>query len=58
MAEKDLAKVYEPKSVEEKWYGVWEEKGYFHASLPAPQPSYSIVIPPPTLPASSIWGMR
>ncbi len=49
MAEKELAKVYEPKNVEEKWYSEWEEKGYFHASVPSSKPAYSIVIPPPNI---------
>ncbi len=49
MAEKELAKVYEPKSVEERWYREWEEQGYFHAELPSTKPPYSIVIPPPNI---------
>ena len=49
MANKELEKVYEPKSVEQKWYEVWEQKGYFHATLPSEKPSYSIVIPPPNI---------
>jgi valyl-tRNA synthetase len=49
MAEKELAKVYEPKSVEERWYREWEEKGYFHAAAASDKPSYSIVIPPPNI---------
>jgi valyl-tRNA synthetase len=49
MANKELEKVYEPKSVEQKWYEVWEQNGYFHATLPSDKPSYSIVIPPPNI---------
>jgi len=49
MAQKELEKVYEPKSVEQKWYEVWEQRGYFHATLPSDKPSYSIVIPPPNI---------
>ncbi|HTG80544.1 MAG TPA: valine--tRNA ligase, partial [Geobacteraceae bacterium] len=49
MAEQELAKVYEPKSVEDKWYGVWEKKGYFRGAVPSDKPSYSIVIPPPNI---------
>jgi valyl-tRNA synthetase len=49
MAMKELEKVYEPKSVEQKWYEVWEREGYFHATLPSDKPSYSIVIPPPNI---------
>jgi len=49
MANKELEKVYEPKSVEERWYQVWEREGYFHATVPSDKPSYSIVIPPPNI---------
>jgi len=49
MAIRELEKVYEPKSVEQRWYEVWEREGYFHATLPSDKPSYSIVIPPPNI---------
>jgi len=49
MANKELEKVYEPKSVEQRWYQVWEREGYFHATVPSDKPSYSIVIPPPNI---------
>ena len=49
MAEKELAKVYEPQSVEEKWYKEWESKGYFRAEAVSAKPAYSIVIPPPNI---------
>ena len=49
MANKELEKVYEPKSVEQKWYQTWEQNGYFHAEGTSDKPSYSIVIPPPNI---------
>jgi valyl-tRNA synthetase len=49
MPKKELAKVYEPKDVEAKWYHEWETKGYFHAEAPSAKPPYSIVIPPPNI---------
>ena len=49
MSEKELAKVYEPKSVENKWYDVWENAGYFRGDAPSDKPAYSIVIPPPNI---------
>ncbi|HEY6838972.1 MAG TPA: class I tRNA ligase family protein, partial [Geobacteraceae bacterium] len=49
MAAQELAKVYEPHTVEEKWYRQWENEGRFHATLPSDAPSYSIVIPPPNV---------
>ncbi len=49
MAQRELAKVYEPKAVEEKWYREWEGKGCFHAEPSSENPPYSIVIPPPNI---------
>jgi len=49
MADKELAKVYEPACVEEKWYREWESKGYFRAEAASSRPAYSIVIPPPNV---------
>ena len=43
-----IAKTYEPKKVEHKWYSHWMEKGYFH-STPDEREPYSIVIPPPNV---------
>jgi valyl-tRNA synthetase len=49
MANKELAKAYEPKTVEEKWYREWETGGFFHAAVPSDLEPYSIVIPPPNI---------
>jgi valyl-tRNA synthetase len=49
MAEKELAKVYEPTAVERNWYGVWEREGFFRAKPDSGKPPYSIVIPPPNV---------
>jgi valyl-tRNA synthetase len=49
MAEKELAKGYEPHDVEKKWYGEWERKGYFRAADVSDREPYSIVIPPPNV---------
>ncbi len=43
-----LTKNFEPQSVEEKWYGHWQHKGYFH-SEPDERPAYTIVMPPPNV---------
>ena len=32
----ELAKAYDPKGVEERWYAFWDEKGYFRAPTGAP----------------------
>lgn len=45
----DLAKAYEPKDVEAKWYAAWLEAGCFTANPESVKPGYSIVIPPPNV---------
>lgn len=45
----ELPKTYDPNAVEPKWYGRWEEAGYFRADVHSPKPPYSIVIPPPNV---------
>ncbi len=52
MAQRELAKVYDPHHVEERWYQYWVDRGYFHASATDPAASYSIVIPPPNVTGS------
>jgi valyl-tRNA synthetase len=52
MSGKQLEKTYEPKQVEDRWYRVWVEKGYFHAPLTHPGEPYTIVIPPPNVTGS------
>ncbi|MEN3186273.1 MAG: valine--tRNA ligase [Atribacterota bacterium] len=42
-----LSQAFDPRLVEEKWYSVWEKKGYF-APAPSGQP-FCIVIPPPNV---------
>ncbi len=44
-----LDKSYDPKKVEEKWYKVWEEKGYFEPTYDPKKPKFSMVIPPPNV---------
>jgi valyl-tRNA synthetase len=45
----DLNKSYDPAVVEDKWYGIWEARGYFFADETQPGPRFSIVIPPPNV---------
>lgn len=45
----ELAKAYEAKSVDSKWYEFWEKEGYFNAFPDSPKPSYCIVMPPPNV---------
>ena len=44
-----IDKVYDPREVEEKWYGFWTDKGYFRAESVSPKPPFCIVIPPPNV---------
>ena len=45
----DIPKVYEPVRVEQKWYAVWEEEGYFRGDENSERPPYCIVMPPPNI---------
>ena len=47
---------YDPRQVEERWYRVWESRGYFHAVPGSPKKPYAIVIPPPNVTASLHLG--
>jgi valyl-tRNA synthetase len=49
MAKENIPTVYDPASVETKWYKVWEETGAFHAEPRTDGKAYSIVIPPPNV---------
>jgi len=49
-------KVYDPKRVEEKWYKLWLEKGYFRADPGSSKEPFSIVIPPPNITGSLHMG--
>ncbi|MFT4145741.1 MAG: valine--tRNA ligase [Mobilitalea sp.] len=47
--EKELAKTYDPKNIEEKQYEKWMEKKYFHAKADRSKKPFTIVIPPPNI---------
>ncbi|MBQ8682174.1 MAG: valine--tRNA ligase [Selenomonadales bacterium] len=49
MEEKQIPTVYDPASVEKKWYGFWEENNLFHAEVEADKQPFSVVIPPPNV---------
>jgi len=44
-----LAKGYEHKEIEGRWYDVWDKAGYFRAEDVSDKPPYCIVIPPPNV---------
>jgi valyl-tRNA synthetase len=45
----ELAKTFDPHEVEQRWYPIWESRGYFaHAGGPD-SPPYCIQLPPPNV---------
>lgn len=46
---KNIPSVYNPKEVEDKWYGFWEEQKLFYAEITAEKEPFTIVIPPPNV---------
>ena len=46
---KQLEPKYDPKQVEDKIYGFWIDKNYFHAEIDQNKKPYTIVIPPPNI---------
>ena len=46
---KELAKVYDPKEVEDRIYKSWLDGGYFHAEVDLAKDPYTVVIPPPNI---------
>jgi valyl-tRNA synthetase len=53
---RELAKAYEPKAVEEKWYPIWKASGIFHAEPDPAKEPYCITIPPPNITGSLHMG--
>lgn len=45
----EIAKTYDPKQVEAKWYSHWEQRGYFSPPPTRQGESFTIVIPPPNV---------
>ncbi|MBI5419493.1 MAG: valine--tRNA ligase [Deltaproteobacteria bacterium] len=56
MAGQEQDKAYDPRGIEEKWYGYWLAKGLFSADPAATGEAYSIVIPPPNVTGSLHMG--
>ena len=46
---KELAKQYDPKDVEDRIYKMWLDGKYFHAKSEEGKDTYTIVIPPPNI---------
>jgi valyl-tRNA synthetase len=46
----ELAKSFDPKAIESKWYQFWESKGYYAAGLnPEIKENFCILLPPPNV---------
>ncbi|MFZ5996090.1 MAG: valine--tRNA ligase [Nitrospirota bacterium] len=47
---------YNPEEIEDRWYAVWEQNGYFKPDFKAPKSPFCIVIPPPNVTGSLHMG--
>ena len=45
----ELAKSFEPKDIEQRWYPAWESRGYFAVRGEYGNPAYCIQLPPPNV---------
>ncbi len=53
----ELAKAYEHKEVEARWYAFWRDRGLFHGDeRDRSRPAFSIVLPPPNVTGSLHLG--
>ena len=43
---KELAKTYDPKSIEDRLYKKWEDNGYFHAEVDRSKKPFTVVFGP------------
>ncbi len=46
---RELAKNFDPTTVEDRLYAMWMEKKYFHTKIDKTKKPYSIVMPPPNI---------
>ena len=51
-----MEKTYQPSEIEQSWYKIWEDKGYFKPSNEAGSTPYTIMIPPPNVTGSLHMG--
>jgi valyl-tRNA synthetase len=45
----ELAKSFDPRDIEARWYAEWEKRGYFANDVRSPAPAYCIQLPPPNV---------
>ncbi|MHC4761021.1 MAG: valine--tRNA ligase [Planctomycetota bacterium] len=55
---REIAKIYDPTTVEQQAAEIWKQGGYFHAdeNADSPKGTYTIVIPPPNVTAALHLG--
>lgn len=51
-----MEKVYDPHSIEKKWYEYWNKNGFFRANIHPDGEPFSMVIPPPNVTGSLHMG--
>ncbi|MBI4456509.1 MAG: valine--tRNA ligase [Acidobacteria bacterium] len=51
-----IAKAYDARATEERWYRFWEENGFFIADNRSPKAPFCIVMPPPNITGSLHMG--
>jgi len=49
LGSKDIPTVYDPLSVEQKWYQYWEDNNFFHTGVNPGQEPFCIIMPPPNV---------
>ncbi len=45
----ELAKSFEPRDIEARWYPYWEQAGYFRPVMDDRRPAWCIMLPPPNV---------
>ena len=45
----ELAKSFDPRAIEARWYPEWESRGYFRNAADSSKPAYCIQLPPPNV---------
>src|SRR5947209_7143656 len=48
-AKNEMAKAYNPKAVESRWYDYWESNGYFKPVIDPNRKPFTIIMPPPNV---------
>ena len=56
MTEPNLAKTYDPISIEANWYEIWLDSGHFACAPESTATPYTIMMPPPNVTGSLHMG--